>query len=278
MRFNYNEELTDNPWLDRRVAYAFHLAMDRDAIIDHLYQGHGTLSGVRQVPADDAWWGILEDELRELPGFRPSNDEDIARARELLEAAGFAPGSEFRMMLSDEFELAHPGSAQLYKRMFGSALALDFTVDIQPQQVIDELLQAGVFPGLLPMLAPPATGDPTSAWINELISGAPGNLEHYHFPPVESLVKEMQTQLDMEYRSEVAREVSWILLGQDERYGLDGFAPWSVACYGEQPVIHQPWLKLPELAAAPLTHQSGYWRAEAWIDHSHPDVPKRSRV
>jgi len=34
MRFNYDTEWAENPWLDRRVPYAFHVAMDRDLIID----------------------------------------------------------------------------------------------------------------------------------------------------------------------------------------------------------------------------------------------------
>ena len=33
----------------------------------------------------------------------------------------------------------------------------------------------------------------------------------------------MKVTLDAEARREMARELSWIFLGEDDRYGLDGF-------------------------------------------------------
>ena len=49
MRFNYNQDWAENPWLDRRVPYAFHIAMDRDAIIDAVYLGKGKPSTIQHL-------------------------------------------------------------------------------------------------------------------------------------------------------------------------------------------------------------------------------------
>ena len=87
MRFNYNQEWDENPWLDRRVPYAFHLVMDRDTIIDAVYLGKGKPSTQQHIN----WyhgWSIPQEEMRTLPGYRPTKDEDIAAARQLMDAAG----------------------------------------------------------------------------------------------------------------------------------------------------------------------------------------------
>ena len=49
MRFNYNTEWDENPWLDRRVPYAFHLGMDRDSTIDFVYLGYGKPSAIQHI-------------------------------------------------------------------------------------------------------------------------------------------------------------------------------------------------------------------------------------
>ena len=77
MRFNYNEQWDENPWLDRRVPYAFHMAMDRDNIIDFVYLGKGKPSAIQNLN----WyhgWSIPDDEMRLLPGYQArQRGEDI---------------------------------------------------------------------------------------------------------------------------------------------------------------------------------------------------------
>ena len=57
--------------LDRRVPYAFHLLMDRDAIIDAVYLGKGNPSTIQHLN----WyhgWAIDQETTRTLPGYRPN--------------------------------------------------------------------------------------------------------------------------------------------------------------------------------------------------------------
>ena len=150
MRFNYNTELEGNPWLDRRVAYAFHLAMDRDAIIDFLFLGKGKPSAIQRIN----WyhgWAIPEDELRQLPGYRPTKDEDIAEARALLTAAGIESGSAFPINNPEEFEGAYPGSSELYANMFSQALDLDVEIVLEPYGSMFQQMIEGSFIGHMPV-------------------------------------------------------------------------------------------------------------------------------
>ena len=175
MRFNYNTELADNPWLDRRVPYAFHLAMDRDAIIDFLFLGKGKPSAIQRLNWYHAW-AIPDDEMRQLPGYKPVKDEDIAEARALLAAAGIESGSEFPINNPAEFEGAYPGSSELYANMFSQALDLDVKIVLEPYGAMYQQMVDGSFIGHMPVWLSSGTGDPTGGWSNELVFGAGGNL------------------------------------------------------------------------------------------------------
>ena len=200
-RFNYNTEWADNPWLDRRVPYAFHLATDRAAIIDHVYQGQARPSAIQRIN----WyhpWSIPEDQLHRLPGFRSNKDEDIAYARELLAAAGVEPGSEFRMLFSDSFVDQHTDVLEIYASTYNTALDLDLRVDLRSNAIISQMPSEGTFPGHLPMPVPSSTGDPIESWLEELVFDASENLEGYNFPPVEELIKGIAEQWDLDKRRE----------------------------------------------------------------------------
>ena len=275
MRFNYNADWTENPWRDRRVPYAFHLAMDRDAIIDFVFLGKGKPSTIQRLN----WyhrWAILDDEMRQLPGYRPNKEQDIADARALLDAAGVDSEAEFPLVNAREFEAAHRGSSELYADMFSDALGIPIKIVLEPYDSIFQQLAEGKFPGHAPIWLPSGSDDPTSAWNNELVFGAGGNHERYNFAPVEELVKRMQADVDGGY--ELAREVSLILLGEDERYGLDGFAPTSIVGNGLESSIYRPYLNLPERAKSTWGNEGYHWNKEAWFTQYHPDLPDRARA
>ena len=275
MRFNYNADWAENPWLDRRVPYAFHLAMDRDAIIDFVFLGKGKPSPIQRLN----WyhrWAIPDDKMRQLPGYRPNKTQDIADARALLDAAGIDPEAEFPLVNAREFEAAHRGSSELYADMFSDALGIPVKIILEPYDSISQQLAEGKFPGHAPIWLPSGTDNPTSAWNNELVFGAGGNHERYNFAPVEELVKRMQATIYVEEAYELTDEVSRILLGEDERYGLDGFAPTSIVGNGLESSIYRPYLNLPERAKSTWGNEGYHWNKEAWFTQHHPDLPARA--
>lgn len=277
MRFNYNADWAENPWLDRRVPYAFHLAMDRDAIIDFVYLGKGKPSTIQRIN----WyhrWAIPDDKMRQLPGYRPNKAQDIADARALLSAAGVDPEAEFPLVNAQEFETAHRGSSELYANMFSDALGIPIKIVLEPYDSISQQLAEGKFPGHVPIWLPSGTDDPTSAWNNELVFGASGNSERYNFAPVEKIVKRMQATFEEWERVDLADEVSRILLGEDERYGLDGFAPTSIVGNGIESSLYRPYLNLPERAKSTWGNEGYHWNKEAWFTQHHPDLSERARA
>ncbi|MBI2908810.1 MAG: ABC transporter substrate-binding protein [Chloroflexi bacterium] len=82
------------PWSDVRVRQAVHLAVDRQAAISVLEQGYGQLGS--NFPGE---WGVPQDELTKVPGYRQPKDADIAEARRLLAEAGYPNGFRSAMLV-----------------------------------------------------------------------------------------------------------------------------------------------------------------------------------
>ena len=272
MRFNYNAEWDENPWLDRRVPYAFHLAMDRDAIIDFVYLGNGKPSAIQHIN----WyhgWAIPDDELRALPGYRPDKSQDIAEARAMLDAAGVEPGTTYDMIVADIFEAIYPGASEFYTNMYRDALDVELNIELVPYDGITQRLTEGRYPGQMPIWVGAGTGDPTGEWNSRLVFGGSGNVDHYNFGPVEEIVKRMKVTLDSEARREMADEVQYILLGEDDRHGLDGFSTMAVMGNGIDTSIHWPYVNLPEIGTLVWEREGWHWRKEISYDTEHPDYP-----
>jgi ABC-type transport system substrate-binding protein len=77
------------PFDDPKVRRAFHLAIDRQEVVDVI--GSGGWTKVGPVGSAIKFWALPQDELEQLPGYRRSaaeRDKDLTEARQLYEAAG----------------------------------------------------------------------------------------------------------------------------------------------------------------------------------------------
>jgi peptide/nickel transport system substrate-binding protein len=80
----------DKPWHDVRVRQAVNFAINRQQIIDRVYNGFGEYSG--HVPPGYGPWPLTRAELRNT--YEKFN---LAKARQLMRQAGFANGFEVTM-------------------------------------------------------------------------------------------------------------------------------------------------------------------------------------
>ncbi len=77
------------PFDDTKVRQAVSRAIDRRALVAAVYQG-GAVLGASMAPRPHGVWGILDSDLRALPGYGDPGAER-AKARTLLAEAGFGP-------------------------------------------------------------------------------------------------------------------------------------------------------------------------------------------
>jgi len=84
--------LSKAPFNDKRVRQAIHLAIDRDEMNKQLTGGNAEPYGVPGTPAAWLKFTTTHEELAKLPGFRQPKDQDLAEAKRLMAAAGYANG------------------------------------------------------------------------------------------------------------------------------------------------------------------------------------------
>jgi peptide/nickel transport system substrate-binding protein len=91
---NHKRAPFDNPAVRRAVS----LAMDRYGYVQGVRHG-GAVVGAALMPKPLGFWGLGDQELRTLPGYRNPAQEKV-EARKLLAAAGFGPGKPLRVELA----------------------------------------------------------------------------------------------------------------------------------------------------------------------------------
>ena len=266
------EDGLGNPWLDRRFAYAFHVALDRYLMIDAVYLGSAKISANEMCPWFNTAWGIPQDELITFPGYRPDRDLDVALARELIDATGYDKDRTLTIIAPDLWESTSAGILETEKTMYEEALGIPIHWDVQPYTVILQRLQDGTYPGSGPQWTnPPSDLDPTGDWVRQLLPGGSTNLWHYEYEPVSEIVQEMQVTLDTEERKTMAREIQQIGMGVDPDHGLDGiFASFGVM-NAVQRSVWWPYMHRPD-DTIQFAHASHLFD-EAWLDTTHEDYP-----
>ncbi len=85
------------PFDDAKVRQAVSRAIDRRALVTAVYQG-GAVLGASMPPRPHGVWGILDTDLRALPGYGDPNTER-AKARALLADAGFGPNRPLKIAM-----------------------------------------------------------------------------------------------------------------------------------------------------------------------------------
>jgi len=277
-RSNFNpdwpgEDGLGNPWLDRRMWAAFHVATDRYLMIDTVYLGSAKVSSLPETPWFSAFWAPDESDLITWPGYRPDRDAELQLANELVDATGFRDsGRELYIIEPDVWEQRYPGIVETIQGMYESALGVPVNIDLQPYTVILQRLVEGTYPGDGPSWTnPPSDLDPTTSWLNGRVPGGSSNLYHYEHPRVTEIAEEMKVTLDLEEKKIMSDEVVQIMMGVHPDHGWDGISP-SIGVMN--PVSHSvgwPYYH-PHEDTFQFAH-AGHNHVGTWLDTEHPDYP-----
>ena len=261
-----------NPYLDRRFAYAMHVAVDRDLLIDAVYLGAAKPSATHFCPWFSTYWTVPADELRTIPGYRIDRDADIQLCRELIAASGFDTSRTVTIYIPDLWEQTYPGISETTRNMYNDALGFNVELDIQPYTVMQDRYDNQTFPGRAPTWTnPPADLDPTAQFTLSLKVGGASNLTQYNYGPVEEIVDAMVTTLDTEQRRDMALQVQRIGLGVDEQHGLDGIFGWFGVMNGVAPQIWWPYVNRDDNTWQ-FAHDS-HNHDDTWLNTEHPEFP-----
>ncbi|MBI2906422.1 MAG: ABC transporter substrate-binding protein [Chloroflexi bacterium] len=197
--------LEKQPWSDPRVRRAASLAIDRQAFISTVFEG-GAIIGAQMSSAGA--WGIPENELLKMPGFRQPKDADVAEARKLLAEAGFPEGFRTSILSRPEETYQRRGTfilSELGKIGVKAELVMRVTA------AFDDALVRGAFDTVV---HGPATAieDPDLRFGENYVTGAGRNYGKYSNPKFDELYQKQSREVDLVARKKLVREMLMILL------------------------------------------------------------------
>ena len=215
------------PYTDARVRKALHLATDREQLAA-IFPGQFGIGGV--ICAAIAPYGKTVDELRQLPGFRSGDlrEQDLAEARQLLDASGYDPESVPPMSTNNVGgHLAMEAMQQNF-----AAIGFDVVLEAVPDNENQARRRAGEFSLLTQGHG--GSGDPDNLF-NDLHTTGGQNYGEFSDPEIDSLLEKGRRTFGVENREPIYDEIQTKL--------LEEHVPRIWWSWGAPEVLYRPWLK-----------------------------------
>ena len=114
----------ESPLSDPRVLRAAAIAIDRPALVERLYAGHGRPSGPAPWFLDG--WSLSDSLLSGFPAYRGDREADLVEIGQLVSAAGGASAvGALTLVVADLFEGFFAGSGEAVRAMIAEATGLE---------------------------------------------------------------------------------------------------------------------------------------------------------
>jgi len=193
------------PFNDRNVREAFALGIDRNVLNQVGLDGKG-VPVTQMFPAVSGYDNV------------PLQGTDVARAKQLLDDAGWKPGGDgVRAKGSDRLSftiISDPGRADLtpYAVSMQSQLKpLGFDIKVMEVQDIGAATKTAMFDAAMKSNNTLPTGNPLYEYNRLLIKGGGDNAGNYTNPQLEDLVTQMRTELDPAKARDLSLKVQGIV-------------------------------------------------------------------
>jgi peptide/nickel transport system substrate-binding protein len=254
------------PFNDWRVRRAFHLAVDRQQVVDIIGSG----AWIKVGPVNNAikTWALPDDELLALPGYRLGADRegDIAQARQLYEAAG---SPEIPQIWFADVPAYIPRFAPTYIETIKRNLGIDQDITFQTvpyQRIAEGLVKPECDLAIM-------TWGFDNGWIDlddwvfpYFRTGGPKNSFQVSDPDLDALLDSQRREFDIEARKQIGYDIQRYLLGETKEDSPAANACLDYACPGGGAVS---WPYFKNRTSWPWFGNQ-YWVSEAWFDQSDP--------
>jgi peptide/nickel transport system substrate-binding protein len=192
------------PFTDKRVRQALALSLDRKKLVDGLCRGMG-------VMGNDSPFSPL---FPSTDPTVPQRDLDIAKAKQLMTAAG--AGAGFDIALTTEYYTDIPEYAQLVQN-FAKVIGIRINLKVETQA----LYYGKSIPGQSDWLDSPLgitdyahRGVPNTLLGNPLLSNGPWNAAHFKSAAYDAMVPRYVKALDLQAQRSAARDIQELLLDE----------------------------------------------------------------
>jgi peptide/nickel transport system substrate-binding protein len=192
------------PFADKRVRQALALSLDRKKLVDGLCRGMGVMGN------DSPFTPLFPSSDPSVP----QRDQNIAQARQLLQAAGLAAGFDITLTTETYTDIAE--YAQLVQNF---ARALDIRIRLRIESQAQYYGKS--IPGQSDWLDSPLgitdyahRGVPNTLLSNPLASRGPWNAAHFQNAAYDALVLRYVKALDAQSQRRAARDIQTLLLDE----------------------------------------------------------------
>jgi oligopeptide transport system substrate-binding protein len=218
--------ISRKPLDDVRIREALNLAVERETLVERIIK-LGDLPAYNMIPPGTANYpGGVEMRFKTLPF-----EQRLARAQELMRAAGYTPERPLRIRLATTTNAVTRQTIaplqEMWRRIY---VAID--VDQTDTQINYQKLEDGDFDvGTAVWIAD--YNDPSN-FLDVLRTGGGNNYSRYSNPKFDALLDQATTERDLAKRGQI--------LAQAEQMMLDEY-PLVFVRFQTQPVIVQPYVK-----------------------------------
>ncbi len=207
---------TREPFNNPMVRRAIFLAVNRPALID-AYPESMSLAGSRWV-SDSSPVATPLDQLKELPGYRGEDEQSIAEAKRLLEAAGYGDGLSGLRIVSNTNQAHSEILAPAFQAELKNKLNIETVLSPLAGNGRDDAASNRDFELLLHVGFRSPVGEFVTAWKDGIKTGASRNYGDFSNSEVDSYIDRIDGELDAEARSALYGEAMDLLDEQVPHY------------------------------------------------------------
>jgi peptide/nickel transport system substrate-binding protein len=200
----------DNPDLRRAMT----LALDRQAYVDTIADGQGTIGGVMQPPPEGVW-GMPSYRFKALPGYDPDVAASRAAARKIMEGLGYGPDHRLAVKVTTRNLAPYRDPAVI---LISQLKEIYIDADLNPidtSQWYPTLMRKDY--KIAMNITESAVDDPDVAFYENYKCGALRNYTGYCNAAVDKLIDQQSAESDAQKRKKLVWEIERKLIDDDAR-------------------------------------------------------------
>jgi peptide/nickel transport system substrate-binding protein len=200
----------DNP----ELRHAMSLAIDRQAYVDIIADGQGTIGGVMQPPPEGIW-GMPPYAMRSLPGYDPDVATSRAQARKIMEKLGYGPNKRLSVTVTTRNIAAYRDVAVI---LIGQLKDIYIDAELNPvdtTQWYPLLMRKDYKIGV--SVTETAVDDPDVAFYENYACGTQRNYTGYCNREVDKLIDRQSAEPNAQKRKTIVWDIERKLIEDDAR-------------------------------------------------------------
>ncbi len=192
------------PFNDPDLRRAVALTLDRQAFIDTLTQGKGTIGGALLAPPEGIW-GMPPEVVRKLPGYDPDVAKNRVEARAIMEKHGYGAANRLKLKVSTR-------NISVYRDP--AVLLIDQLKHIYIDAELEPVDTTAWFPkvrrkdyAIGANLTGNGLDEPDQSFFELYSCGAENNYDGYCNPKIEEMFEQQSREADQEKRKKMVWEI-----------------------------------------------------------------------